>query len=45
MFHSFVDNVLNDSNSYPIFDKRIQIYRSHDAATILEKMKDWKKEK
>lgn len=43
MFHSFVDNLLNNINCYPIFDKRIQIYSSQDAATILEKMKDWKR--
>lgn len=45
MFCYFVDNIVMNPSSYPIFDKRIKIYTSQDAALILEKMKDWKKDK
>lgn len=45
MFCSFLEQVQNDPSSYAIFDKRIQIYGSEESDIILEKMKDWKKEK
>lgn len=45
MFCTFLEQVQNDPSSYAIFDKRIQIYGSEESDIILEKMKDWKKEK
>lgn len=45
MFYSFLDQIESDPSSYAIFDKRIEIYGSEESAVILDKMKDWKKEK
>lgn len=45
MFHSFIDTALNNPDCYTIFDKCIKIYSSQGTQIILEKMRDWNKEK